>query len=162
MERKNITASIEVAQSAEEVFLALRNVPNWWSTDFEGNSSKLNDEFIIHHPDQHYSKQKLIEVLPGKKMVWLVTDSTLYWLEKNKQEWTNTKMIFRIITKGDKTILEFTHEGLFPEMECYAMCEKGWAMIINDWLFHFITAGKPSPEMAKAKEIRNQLLTEKG
>jgi hypothetical protein len=115
----------------------------------------LNDEFVIHHPNQHYSKQKLVEVIPNKKIVWLVTDSTLYWLQKDKHEWTNTKMIFEITTTGDKTVLNFTHEGLIPEMECYAMCEKGWTMIIKSWLFHFITNGTSSPEMSKAAEIRN-------
>ena len=159
MEDKSFTTTIEVAKSKNEVFNAIKEVSKWWnSEDFEGNSSNLNDEFIIHHPNQHYSKQRLIEVLPGKKIVWLVTESKLYWLENNKEEWTNTKMIFDITTQGDKTILHFTHEGLVPTKECYAMCEKGWTMIIKDWLFHFITVGTPSGEMSKAAEIRNRLL----
>ena len=70
-------------------------------------------------------------------------------------------MIFEISNTGDKAVLKFTHEGLVPEMECYAMCEKGWTMIIEDWLFHFITVGTPSAEMTKIAEIRNQLLKEK-
>src|SRR5436190_18509351 len=124
MERKNINATIEVAQPAEEVFHAITDVTKWWSNDFEGSSTNLNDEFIINHPGQHYSKQKLVEVIPGKKLVWLVTESKLDWIKNNREEWTNTKMIFEISTKDDKTILHFTHEGLVPENECYAMCEK--------------------------------------
>lgn len=81
-----------------------------------------------------------------------------YWLEKNKQEWTNTKMIFELLPAGDKTLLHFTHDGLSPEKECYTMCEKGWTMIIKDWLFHFITHGEASDEMHKAADIRNRLL----
>ncbi len=160
MENKSFTTTIEVAKSPQEVFNAITDVPKWWSTDFEGHSTKLNDAFTIHHPHQHYSKQKLIEVVPGRKMVWLVTDSTLYWLQKDKQEWTNTKMFFEITTENDLTVLRFIHEGLIPEKECYAMCEKGWRMIINDWLFHFITHGTPSPEMNKAAEIRNQIFAD--
>jgi hypothetical protein len=71
-----------------------------------------------------------------------VTESKLNWLEKDKNEWTNTRMIFEITTKGDKTVLHFTHEGLVPEKECYTKCEQGWNMVIRDWLFNFITAGK--------------------
>jgi hypothetical protein len=159
MKNKSFTAMIEVAKSAKDVFNAITEVPKWWnSEDFEGNSTKLNDEFIIYHPSQHYSKQRLIEVIPDKKIVWLVAESKLYWLENDKEEWTNTKMIFDITTQDEKTILHFTHEGLVPEKECYAMCEKGWTMIIKDWLFHFITVGTSSREMSKAAEIRNRLL----
>jgi len=156
MESKNYTATIEVAQSTKEVFNAINNVPKWWSKDFAGNSTKLNDQFIINHPNQHYSKQKLIEVVPNKKVVWLVTESKLDWIKNNKEEWTNTKMIFEISTKGDKTVLHFTHEKLVPNQECYAMCEKGWNIVIKDWLLHLITVGTPSTEMAKAAAIRNQ------
>jgi len=160
MEKNNYTTTIEVAQSPKEVFHAITDVTNWWSKDFEGSSSNLNNEFIINHPHQHYSKQKLVEVIPDKKVVWLVTQSKLDWI-KNKEEWTNTKMIFEISTKIDKTVLDFTHEGLTPEKECYGMCEKGWNIIIKDWLFHLIAVGTPSGEMAKAEEIRNQYLKNK-
>jgi hypothetical protein len=158
MENNSFTTSIEVEKTPQQVFNSIKEVPKWWSEDFEGSSSNLNDEFTIHHPNQHYSKQKLIEVVPNKKMVWLVTDSTLYWLQKGKHEWTNTKMIFEITTKGDKTFLHFTHEGLVPQNECYAMCFQGWTKIIKDWLFHYITVGTRSGEMSKAAEIRNRLL----
>ncbi|HYV90905.1 MAG TPA: SRPBCC domain-containing protein [Chitinophagales bacterium] len=142
MEKKNYTTTIEVAKSPKDVFNCINNVSKWWSKEFEGSSTKLNDEFIIRFGDRHYSKHKLVEVVPDKKVVWLVTDSKLNWIEKDKNEWTNTKMIFEITTKGDKTVLHFTHEGLVPEKECYAKCEQGWNMIIKDWLFNFITTGK--------------------
>jgi hypothetical protein len=157
MKNNSYTATLEVAQSPQKVFNAINNVTKWWSKDFEGSSTKLNDEFIINHPNQHYSKQKLLEVIRNKKIVWLVTESKLYWL-KNKEEWTNTKMIFEISTKGNKTVLHFTHEGLVPEQECYAICVKGWDIVIKDWLLHLITTGTPSQEMAKAAEIRNRHL----
>ena len=143
MTNKSYTATIEVAQLPKEVFNAINEVTKWWSKDFEGNSTKLNDEFIIDHPGQHYSKQKLVEVNPHKKVVWLVTESKLNWVKNNQEEWTNTKMIFEITTQWDKTILHFTHEGLIPEKECYAMCEQGWNRVIKDYLFNFITDGKP-------------------
>jgi hypothetical protein len=142
MSDKSYTTTIEIDQTPQEVFNKLRYVSKWWSKDFVGTSAKLNDEFVISHPGRHFSKQKLTEVVPGKKLVWLVTDSNLTWLEKDKQEWTNTKMIFELTDGGNKTLLHFTHEGLLPEKECYAMCEQGWNMVIKDRLFHFITEGR--------------------
>jgi uncharacterized protein YndB with AHSA1/START domain len=145
MTNKNFTATIELERSPEDVFNAItRHVTKWWGgKDLSGKTITINDEFVINHPGAHYSKQKLVEVVPGKKLVWLVTESTLTWLKKDKQEWTNTKMIFEISTKGDKTILHFTHEGLVPEKECHAMCEQGWTTVIKDYLFNFITYDKP-------------------
>lgn len=142
MKNQNYTATIEVAKSPKDVFNHINDVSKWWSKDFEGSSTKLNDEFIIHHPGRHYSKQKLVEVIPGKKVVWLVTESKLTWLEKDKFEWTSTKMVFEITGKGDKTELHFTHEGLVPNKECYAMCQQGWNIVIKERLFNFITDGK--------------------
>ena len=141
---ESFTVTIEVSKSPQDVFNHITNdVAKWWGgKDLKGNSKKLNDEFIIHHPGAHFSKQKLVEVIPGKKIVWLVTESTLDWLQKDKHEWTNTKMIFEISTDNGKTILHFTHEGLVPEKECYDMCSKGWSMVIKDWLFNFITTGE--------------------
>lgn len=142
MTSQSYTATIEVANTPDDVFNHITDVSKWWSKDFEGCSANLNDEFVICHPGQHYSKQRLTEVVPGKKVVWLVTDSKLSWLEKDKEEWTNTKIIFEIILKGDKTVLHFTHEGLVPEKECYIRCTQGWDMVIKDWLLRFITSGK--------------------
>ncbi len=145
MENKSFTATIEVSKSPQDVFSHITNdVAKWWGgNDLVGSSKKLNDEFIIHHPGAHYSKQKLVELIPNEKMVWLVTESTLHWLQKDKHEWENTKIIFEITAKGDKTVLHFTHEGLVPEKECYVLCHEGWNRVIKDYLFYFITEDKP-------------------
>jgi hypothetical protein len=144
MTNKSYNISIEVTQSPRDVFNHIANdVAKWWGgKDLEGGSKKLNDEFIIHHPGTHYSKQKVVEFIPGKKIIWLVTESTLDWLQKDKHEWKNTKMIFEITPKGDKTILHFTHEGLVPEKECYSLCHEGWNKVIKDYLFNYINEGK--------------------
>ena len=141
MKNNSYTIIIEVDKTPEEVYNHICDVSKWWSKDFEGLSAKLNDEFTILHPGAHYSKQKLIEVKPGSKIVWLVTESCLDWLEKNKREWTNTKMVFEITAEGVKTLVRFTHDGLLPEMECYTRCSDGWDEVIRERLINFI-AGK--------------------
>ncbi len=145
MKDTNFTATIKVLRSPGDVFKAItEDVAKWWGgPDLAGSSTHLNDEFIIHHPGAHYSKQKLVEVIPNKKIVWLVTESTLHWLQKDKHEWQNTKMIFEISAEDDKTILHFTHEGLVPAKECYPLCHQGWNTVIKDYLFHYIADGRP-------------------
>ena len=158
---ESFSTVITVEKPAEAVFQSLTKVTSWWSKDFEGSSSKLGDAFIIHHPGQHYSRQQLVEVVPNKRMVWLVTDSTLDWLQGNKHEWTGTRMTFDIKEDADLITLHFTHEGLTPNKECFLMCEQGWTMIIKDWLFHFIMHGAESFEIHNAAHIREQMLSEK-
>ncbi len=97
MKNQSYSAFILVAASPHDVFNFITDMSKWWTKDIEGQTTKLNDEFVIRHEDVHYSKQKLIEVITDEKLVWLVTDCKLNWLGKNKSEWTNTKMVFEII-----------------------------------------------------------------
>ena len=146
MKNKNFTTTLIVDQTPEEVFNVVRNVRGWWSgyysEEFEGNTEKLNDEFSFRAGGgAHYSRQKLIEVIPNKKIVWLVTDSKLDFLEK-KDEWTGTKVVFDISAKANKTQLVFTHDGLMPEIECYNSCAPAWSQYLQNKLLPLITKGK--------------------
>lgn len=138
----SFTTSIEVATSPHHVFDCLADVAKWWGgPDLEGSTKRLGDEFTITHGDAHYSKQKLIELVPDRKVVWRITEGRLGWLERDQQEWTNTKLVFEIVPRGDTTVLRFKHEGLVPELECYQRCAEGWSTVIGDYLFRLITEG---------------------
>ena len=146
MKNKNFTTTLIVDQTPEEVFNVVRNVRGWWSgyysEEIKGDTEKLNDEFSFRAGGgAHYSRQKLIEVIPNKKVVWLITDSKLDFLEK-KDEWTGTKVIFDISQKNNKTQLVFTHEGLIPEIECYNSCAPAWSQYLQNKLLPLITKGK--------------------
>ncbi|GCE28836.1 hypothetical protein KDA_43200 [Dictyobacter alpinus] len=143
---QNFTTTILVDRPPGEVFNAVTNVRGWWSRGIEGNAEKLNDEFIFQVPGVHYSKQKLIEVIPDRKVVWLVTDSDMSFLA-DKSEWTGTKVIFDISKEGDKTKLTFTHEGLVPQVECYGACMPAWTQYIQQSLLRLITTGKGTPNL---------------
>ena len=54
-----------------------------------------------------------LKSFPTKKSFGLLQKAHSTGFKNDKHEWTNRKMIFEIITKGDKTALHFTHEGLF-------------------------------------------------
>ena len=146
MSKKDFTTTLLVDQSPEEVFKAVINVRSWWSgyysEQFEGRTEKLNDEFSFRAGEgAHYSKQKLLEIAPNKKIVWLITESKLSFLEKT-DEWTGTKVIFDISKRGEKTQLTFTHQGLSPEIECYDACAPAWTQYVQNKLLPLIDTGK--------------------
>jgi hypothetical protein len=137
----HFTTTFFVNQSPQEVFNAVNNVRGWWQGEIEGSTDKLNDEFIYRMKDIHYSKQKLVEVIPHKKIAWLVTDSRLNFT-KDKSEWTGTQIIFEIAEINNKTQLRFTHVGLIPKTECYGDCSNAWEQLVQQSLFSLITTGK--------------------
>ena len=95
MKTQDYHTSITVNATPQEAFNSVNSVTKWWTDELEGNSQKLNDEFTVQFGDVHVSKQKLIEVVPDKKVVWLVTDSKLNFI-KDKKEWTGTRISFEI------------------------------------------------------------------
>ncbi|HLP11228.1 MAG TPA: SRPBCC domain-containing protein [Flavobacteriales bacterium] len=150
MGQKDFTITFLTGKSPEHVYNAINKVPEWWCEVFEGDSAKLNKEFSVTFNDLHYSKHKLVELVPNKTIVWLVTDSNLSFL-KNKTEWNGTKNRFDISTENGKTIVLFTHEGLTPEIECFNACSGGWNRFINQSLVPFIESGNANPHKKGAE-----------
>lgn len=154
MENQDVTVTIEVAASPMEVFNAINNVRGWWSEEIEGPTEKLNDIFEYHFKDVHRCGMQLIEVVPEKKVVWLVLDNYFNFVT-DQTEWKGTKVIFEIsdISNAEvgneigniQTQLRFTHLGLIPTHECYEICNHAWTDYISNSLRDLITKGQGHP-----------------
>lgn len=144
MKNLDYTATIWVEQSPEKAFEAITHFRGWWSEDIEGNTNQLDEVFFYHYKDVHLCKIKLIESVPDKKLVYQVVDNQFSFTE-DKTEWTNTKLIFEIAEEDDKTKIQFIHEGLVPDYECYQICNEAWGNYIKNSLYKFITTGKGEP-----------------
>lgn len=147
MINQDYSVVISTDVSACEVFKCINNVSAWWTENLEGNSKQLNDEFTVRFGEVHVSTQKLVEVIPDKKVVWLVTYSNLNFIRK-RDEWTGTKVSFEIGEKNGKTFVTFTHQGLVPDVECYDACSNAWGPYIQQSLLSLINTGQGMPTKA--------------
>jgi hypothetical protein len=95
MNEQNFTTTFTVDKTPEEAFAAINNVRGWWSGEpgIEGSTDKLGGEFTYRYKPHHYSKQKITELIPGKKVGWIVLESQLNFV-KDKSEWNGTKITF--------------------------------------------------------------------
>lgn len=133
---KSFTRSLYTARSPEEIFDLLLDVKAWWSGIYgetiTGRSSKINDEFsFLAGGGVHFSKQRLIELVPNSRITWLVLESNLTFLADTK-EWANTKIQFDITKQGGQTMVTFEHEGLIPPFECYNECSEAWTAYMEN------------------------------
>ena len=80
---------------------------------------------------------KIVELLPGKRIVWQVADNYFYFI-KNQNERINTTIPFSISPKRGKTEIRLTHEGLVPADECYDVCSNAWDTSIDSSLKNLI------------------------
>jgi uncharacterized protein YndB with AHSA1/START domain len=145
MQSQNFTSTFTVDQSPEEVFTAITDVARWWTGEIEGEADEVGDEFSYRYPGAHYSKQKIVELVHGKTIVWHVVDSHLEGPE-DPSEWTGTDISFEITPKEDGTEVRFSHLGLVPDFECFDACSSAWGFYVNGSLKRLITTGEgPTP-----------------
>lgn len=141
METKDFNCTITASIGASEATKRISNIPGWWGVFFSGSSEKQGDKFIIKMGGESYFDVTVEQLIPGKRIVWLVTDCNMPWYS-DKNEWCNTKMIFDLSENNGQTTLHFTHEGVVPGIECYQDCESGWTHWIRTSLFSYFTTGQ--------------------
>jgi hypothetical protein len=74
-------------------------------------------------------------------MVWHVVDADLTFVD-DRDEWTDTNVVFDITATSDGTTVRLTHEGLTAaESECFEDCSRGWTFYVTKSLPQLITSG---------------------
>jgi hypothetical protein len=141
MEKNDFNSSISANISADEATKKISNVPGWWGITFSGSSEKQNDQFVVKMGGDSFFDFTVTELIPGKRVVWLITDCNMPWYA-NKKEWANTKIIFDVTESEGVATVNFMHEGLTPEVECYKDCAPGWTHWIKTSLLSYFTTGE--------------------
>ncbi len=161
MENKNFTTAILVDKTREEVFNAIKNVRGWWSENIDGNTDKLDAEFLYHYKAVHICKMKIIEFVPEKKVVWLVLENQFNFTT-DQSEWKGNKIDFEISEKDNQTQIIFTQMGLTADYECYNVCQDAWTSYIQGSLKDLITTGKGKPNTKEDDSLNKELIEKWG
>ena len=137
----DFNSSISAKISATEAIKKISNVTGWWGVTLTGNSEKQQDTFQITMGGDSFFDMTVTELVPGKRVVWLITDCNMPWFN-DKKEWAKTRLIFDLSENNGETNLQFIHEGLTPDVECYTDCELGWTHWIKTSLHSYLTTGQ--------------------
>ncbi|HWV17708.1 MAG TPA: SRPBCC domain-containing protein [Rhodocyclaceae bacterium] len=82
---------------------------------------------------------------PDTEVRWTCTDSHIAAPGlKRSDEWIGTDIVFRLVPRGEQTLLQFEHVGLTPQIECYALCTSGWHQFLGS-LKKYAETGKGAP-----------------
>jgi len=142
---QHLSITVRVNQSPEAVFAAINDPRAWWGENIVGKTDRLGEEWTYRYKDMHRSRQKVVELLPGRRVAWEVLDSTLSFL-RDKHEWTGTTIAFDLCPTEDGTEIRFTHVGLSPEVECFGICSDAWGGLIRGSLKSLIENGSGDPD----------------
>lgn len=135
MNNKDFTVSFSVNEKPGKVYETLLNVRSWWSGLFGEHIRDEEDGGFTFQAGEgaHYSRQKPVEMIPGRNVMWLVTDSKLTFI-KEQEEWTSTKIGFELTPDKEGTRVTFTHLGLTPSIECFEECSSAWNRYLQERL----------------------------
>lgn len=129
------TTSMEVPFSPNDVFNHVIDLSKWWPEEYIGGSIGLDTEFVYKTGEGHYSKNRVVEFEPDKKLVWLTTESIR---KADNFDWTGTRFIFELTPKRGNTLIEFTYDGVVLENEIEKLAQI-CDMTLKEMFYNFIT-----------------------
>ncbi len=140
--------SVKITGTKEEVFDALTlNIDKWWGV-VDQPASELGTIFKVSFGEAFWVF-KVIDFKKNNLASWECVESNQVHagLKGIKEEWLGTKLFWNLQSEGDKSVkVNFTHEGLVPNFNCYDVCSKAWDYFITDSLKAFVENGIGKPE----------------
>jgi uncharacterized protein YndB with AHSA1/START domain len=117
---------VDIDAPAQRVFDALatlEGIRGWWTSTVNGDPSSGGEITVrFEHLEDGEDQVKVLRVDEA-------TPSGIAWtcvFDRRHPEWERTRMLFELEETGGRTRLDFRHEGLTRELECYKVCEAGW------------------------------------
>lgn len=137
--------SITVNKPISEVYTAItEHISDWWSNDLTGASANVGDSFTISF-GKTQKTFVIVDAIPDKQIIWKCVKAHINNPSlENKAEWVGTKLMWTLNAASQGTVLNFLHEGLNKNLECYKLCEAGWDTFLAS-LQCYLATGKGAP-----------------
>jgi len=152
----DFTKTMTIAASPSQVFHAINDPRTWWGDGvIDGCTDALGAAFTYRYGKTFRVAHRITELVPDRKVVWHVDESDV-------REWNGTDIVFEIAPTPSGSELRFTHVGLVPSCDCFAMCRNGWtyhletlrAVIANDYMKTFTVDESPAQVFAAINNVR--------
>jgi len=123
-----------IKASNEKVFEAISTIDglsNWWTTDTEGGTA-VGDTIQFRFGGGG-PQMKVIESVPGKKLVWECVGGA--------DGWIGHTFTFALDENDGKTRVRFSQDGWTEQEDFYASCNFSWARYMES-LRQFCQTGR--------------------
>jgi uncharacterized protein YndB with AHSA1/START domain len=140
--------SIVIAAPAAAVHAALttrEGLQGWWTTTCEVGTHV--GALSMFRFGETYHKMRIDRLQPCE-IRWHCLEQYYHAPGQltRSDEWVGTTLIFRLLPQtAAKTLLEFEHVGLEPELDVYTISEKAWNHFLRRSLRQFLETGNGEP-----------------
>lgn len=134
----DILHRVGVKASTNDVFKALATLDGlsgWWTSTTSGES-RPEGKIRFQFGDRGFFLAKVLELVPGKRVLWEVTDGPA--------EWVGTKIAFDLKQEGEQATVLFKHEGWAQPVEFMHHCSTKWATFLMS-MKAFVETGSGAP-----------------
>ena len=155
MSKEHYQQTITVNASPAEVYQALTTgYDHWWTATQGKTFQQVGDNIAFTFPPNvsNWTLQAK-SLTPNLQVILECVEAHHVIIDKpgsSETEWLGTTMTWDICSDGDKTIIDFSHQGLVPQLACYDVCSAGWDHFFVDSLQAYLNNGKGHPHRAEA------------
>ena len=128
----DIRHSLQISASPERIYALVSNaagLAQWWAADVVESGGKV--ELGFFNRATVYRLKALVEEPP----------SQFEWLCETGQEWSGTRLLFRMEPAGNATLVRFTHAGWQAETDYFVSCTTVW----GELMFRLKAAAEAKP-----------------
>ncbi len=126
------------ASRASEIAL---NLGLWWG-EAEGRLQEVGDRLVMGFPGHKTTWSfELQKLEPGKSIeLYCYQAHHLHddLPETIREEWKDTRLVFHFKPQGESCIVDFEHQGLDSQLDCFEVCVQGWQHYLEGSLRKFL------------------------